>query len=146
MGDENSVLTPAEARHLLRRTGFGALKRDLDQILGDGETRGQAADRLLDFRPKSIRPSGRDFFAGHNKWIRGLVKTRTPLQSKLVLFWHDHFATGISKVGDIDLMANQIQLLYRNCAGDMRVLVKEMNRNPAMMEFLDTVRNEAGVP
>ena len=24
MGDENTVLTPAEARHLLRRTGFGA--------------------------------------------------------------------------------------------------------------------------
>ena len=146
MGDENTVLGAAEARHLLRRTGFGALPKDVQHILENGETRGQAADRLLDFKPKTIRPNGRDFFTGHNKWIKALVKTRAPIQSKLVLFWHDHFATGISKVGDVRLMAEQIQLLYRLCKGDMRELVKGINRNPAMMEFLDTVRNDADVP
>jgi uncharacterized protein (DUF1800 family) len=74
------------------------------------------------------------------------LKTRAPLQSKLVLFWHDHFATGISKVGDAGLMADQIQLLYQLCKGDMRALVKAISKNPAMMEFLDTVRNDKDVP
>ena len=146
MGDANTVLSPAEARHLLRRTGFGALPRDLAQILDNGETRGQAADRLLSFAPKPFRPSGRDFYSGHNKWIRTLVKTRYPLQAKLVLFWHDHFATAISKVRDIGLMADEIKLLHLLCKGDMRELVKAINRNPAMMEFLDTVRNRKEEP
>jgi uncharacterized protein (DUF1800 family) len=146
MGDENTVLGRAEARHLLRRTGFGALPRDVDQIVDDGETRGAAADRLIGFKPKTVRPNGRDFPTAHNKWIKTLLKTRAPLQSKLVLFWHDHFATGISKVGDAGLMADQIQLLYQLCKGDMRALVKAISKNPAMMEFLDTVRNDKDVP
>ena len=61
MGNENSVLTEAEARHLLRRTGFGATRDDVQEILDDGETRGAAADRLLDFKPKAFKPGGKDF-------------------------------------------------------------------------------------
>ncbi len=30
MGDENTILTEAEARHLLRRTGFGPTRQELD--------------------------------------------------------------------------------------------------------------------
>ncbi len=146
MGDENTPLGPAEARHLLRRTGFGAIPKDVDRILSNSETRGQTADRLLSVTPPRLRPSGRDLEAAHDKWIKTLVKTRTPLQSKLVLFWHDHFATAISKVQRTDLMADQIGLLQSHAQGDMKQLVKDMNRNPAMMEFLDTVRNEKDVP
>ena len=36
MGDENSTLSNAEARHLLRRTGFGALPRDIATFTGRG--------------------------------------------------------------------------------------------------------------
>jgi uncharacterized protein (DUF1800 family) len=146
MGDENTVLGPAEARHLLRRTGFGALPRDVDTILLNGETRGQAADRLLAAPAKRIRPNGRDFESGHDKWIKTLIKTRTPLRAKLGLFWHDHFATAFAKVQDIDQMADQIDLIYTHALGNMKQFVKEMNRNPAMMEFLDTVRNDKAVP
>src|SRR5262245_14012376 len=113
MGDENTVLTAAEARHLLRRTGFGALPRDLNRILSVGETRGQTVDRLLAAKPQSVRPSGRDFESAHAKWIKFLVKTKTPLHAKLALFWHDHFSTSFAKVQDLELMANQIQLLHK---------------------------------
>jgi len=101
MGDENTVLSRAEARHLLRRTGFGALARDVDQILLNGETRGQAVDRLLAMRPPRLRPSGRYLELAHGKWIRTLIKTRAPLQSKLVLFWHDHFATSAANISPV---------------------------------------------
>jgi hypothetical protein len=118
MGDESSVLSVAEARHLLRRTGFGALPRDLDRIVSLGQTRGEAVDHLLGLKAQVVRPTGRDFDTAHAKWIRFLVKTKTPLHAKLALFWHDHFATSYVKVADIDLMANQIQLLHREGAGN----------------------------
>ena len=70
-----------------------------------------------------------------------MLKTKAPLQEKLVLFWHDHFATGISKVGDAVLMTRQNGLLRLHCKGDFKALVKAINRDPATMEYLDTVRN-----
>jgi uncharacterized protein (DUF1800 family) len=146
MGDENTILSPAEARHLLRRTGFGALRRDLDRILTQGETRGGTADRLLAAKAQSVKPRGPDFESAHGKWIRFLLKTRTPLRAKLALFWHDHFATSYVKVQDLDLMAAQIQLFHKQGAGNFKTLVKAINKNPAMMEFLDTVRNRKKDP
>ena len=77
MGDENTVLSDAEARHLLRRTGFGVKSRDLDKILKENETRGQAVDRLLDYRPSRFRPTGRYIEDSHNRYIRYLLRTRT---------------------------------------------------------------------
>ena len=146
MGDETTPLSPAEARHLLRRTGFGAQKKDVDRILLLDKTRGRAADRLLNFRSTPFRPNGSEFPNAHNKWIKYLTIARSPLQEKLVLFWHDHFATAISKVADVGLMADQIQLLHERCKGNFKDLVKAINVNPAMMEFLDTVRNDKDVP
>ena len=40
MGDANSQLTPAEARHLLKRTGFGLAKRDRRTAARIRKTRG----------------------------------------------------------------------------------------------------------
>jgi uncharacterized protein (DUF1800 family) len=146
MGDETTVLSRAEARHLLRRTGFGALPGDIDRIDDANETRGQAVDRLLAFPSGAFKPNGRDFESAHDKWLRFMLKTKFPLQEKLVLFWHDHFATGFAKVQDVKMMGVQVQLLHRLCAGDMRQLVKEVGRDPAMLEFLDTVRNNKDIP
>ena len=52
----------------------------------------------------------------HDKWIKFMLKTKTPLQEKLVLFWHDHFATGFAKVQDTKLMARQNQTAARSTA------------------------------
>jgi uncharacterized protein (DUF1800 family) len=144
MGDENTILDTRAARHLLRRTGFGATTKEIEQTVG--QSRGDAVNRLLSFNPRTFRPTGADFRSGHNRWIKALVQTRLPLQAKLALFWHDHFATAIDKVQDIQLMATQIQTLYRMCTGSMKDLVKAINIDPAMMEFLDTVRNRKQVP
>jgi uncharacterized protein (DUF1800 family) len=39
------------------------------------------------------------------------------------------------------LMTNQNALLRRYCKGDFKAMVKAINRDPATMEYLDTVRN-----
>jgi len=146
MGDQNSPLSEAEARHLLRRTGFGAKQRDVEKIVERGETRGQAADRLLGFTPSNFRPRNRDIDLVHNKWIKFMTRTKLELQEKLVLFWHDHFATSNEVVGDAEWMATQNQTLRLHCKGDFRTMMYAINRDPAMMDFLDTIRNRRAVP
>jgi uncharacterized protein (DUF1800 family) len=141
MGDESSTLSEAEARHLLRRAGFDVSAQTVEKWLATGKTRGQAADELLKFKPQGFKPNGKSFEDIHDKWMKFMLKTKVALQEKLVLFWHDHFATGISKVADAPAMTKQNALLRRFCKGDFKQLVKEINRDPATMEYLDTVRN-----
>ncbi len=138
-------LTDADRRHLLRRAGLGPVPKEL-MILERVGTRGEAADILLDFRAKPFKPGGSDFEKMHNKWFKFILKTKTPLHSKLVLFWHDHFATGFSKVLDTNLMARHIQLIHTFAKGNFKDFVKAMNKDAAMMEWLDTVRNRKAIP
>jgi uncharacterized protein (DUF1800 family) len=140
---ETSPLTATEARHLLRRSGFGAPPNELARFVG--QPRDKVVDQLVGFKPARFKPRGRSFRRSHDRWIRFLLRGK-PLLSKLVLFWHDHFATGSSKVDNPKLMANQIQLLHRLGKGSFRDLVKAINRDAAMMEFLDTVRNRKRIP
>jgi uncharacterized protein (DUF1800 family) len=72
------------------------------------------------------------------------LKTNATLQEKLVLIWHDHFATGNYKVQNTDLMSQQNKLFRLNCKGDFKALVKAVNKDAATMEYLDTVRNRKG--
>jgi len=144
MGDESTILEEPDARHLVRRTGFGAKPKEVEPFVG--LSRGAAADLLLAFRPKGFKPTGSSIEKARGKWIKSMVKTRTPLQEKLVLFWHDHFATGYAKVLDVKRMALQNKTLRLLCKGDMRALVKAVNKDPAMMDWLDTVRNSKFVP
>jgi uncharacterized protein (DUF1800 family) len=150
--DEFEILGAERAAHLLRRTGFGATAKDIEAY--QGLEAGAAADKLVNFKSSGFKPNGpgRDLFTAqtkqHNNWVKFMMKQKAPecLREKLTLFWHDHFATGIAKVADTRLMATQNRFLRQNCAGDMKTLVKGMNVDPAMMEWLDTVRNFKEIP
>jgi len=139
-------LTLAHARHLLRRSGFGATLDAAQKLLEDFPTRGLAADHLLDFEPTKFKPGGRYIDQIHNKWVKYMIRTKRQLQEKLVLFWHDHFATSYEKVGDVKLLAEQNRLFRLHCKGNFQTLIKAINKDPAMMEFLDTVRNRKEIP
>lgn len=144
MGDENTLLTTADVRHLLRRAGQGPTPREVQRL--EGTTRGQAADQLLAKRPKPFRPGGRDFEKMHEKWMKYLVKGSRPLQNKLVLFWHDHFSVNISTVNDTKRMAGYVRLLHQHALGNLRDFTKAINVDAAMMDFLDTRRNDKEIP
>src|SRR5581483_6575951 len=138
---ESTLLDRAQARHLLRRSGFGADERVVTRWLAQGFTRGDGADELVAFKPNAFKPAGNDQFRQHNNWLKYMLKAKSGLNEKLTLFWHDHFATAFSKVFDTKLMGKQNQFIRKNCKGSMLALVKGINTDPAMMEFLDTVRN-----
>ena len=147
MGNATTVLTEAEIRHLMRRAGFGATPKEIGKLVKRGITRGEAADKLLTFQAKPIKVGKKDGLDDvYDRWLELMLKTKTPLLEKLTLFWHDHFATAVSKVGDTERMARQNALLRANAKGDLRQFLKRINKDPAMMDFLDTIRNRAKTP
>jgi len=149
MGDQNTTLSLDEVRHVMRRTGFGAPPRDLlllTKFVGETPTRGALADYLLNYKPKNFKPGGNSTYTAHAKWIKFLLTAKSPLQAKLALFWHDHFSVNNTTVMDAKLMGYYVQLLHLHPTGNMKTFVKAVNKNAAMMDFLDTVRNRKAIP
>ena len=73
MGDQNTILTDAEARHLLRRATFDGSPASLVRSRIAGLTRGAAVDKLLPRVPSKYRPVGRYIEQVQAKWIENLV-------------------------------------------------------------------------
>jgi len=132
-----------QAAHLYRRAGFGASEDEIDALVGMDA--GAAADRFLTFRASKSHTIGGDAEAAARSWLRRMLK-KPPLQEKMTLFWHGHFATSIEKVGDIKLMNQQNGLFRLFAAGNFKALVRAVTKDPAMLIFLDGQDNEAGNP
>ena len=140
----NAVLGEAGARQLLRRATFTPSPAEVAKFAG--LTRAEAASRLLSYRPARFRPNNRDIYVAHGRWVKYMLRTKLQLQEKLVLFWHDHFATGNDKVQYPQAMSLQNRTLRRNAKGNLKDFVKAINVDPAMMEYLDTQRNRRSNP
>ena len=74
-------------------------------------------------------------------WLHRMLNTLNPLEEKMTLFWHGHFATGAEKVQDAELMHTQNKLLRANALGDFRNLAQGIAKDPAMLIYLDSVSN-----
>ena len=61
-------------------------------------------------------------------WLQRMASGPRPLQEKLVLFWHGHFATSAQKVKDAYLMWKQNEVFRRHGAGDWLTLLTEVMR------------------
>ena len=74
-------------------------------------------------------------------WANRMLTTRRPLEERLTLFWHGHFATGENKVRDYRMMLRQNQMFRTNAAGNFRVLLVGLLKDPAMLVYLDNGEN-----
>jgi uncharacterized protein (DUF1800 family) len=81
-----------------------------------------------------------------NWWADRMVATARPLEEKMALFWHGHFATGEEKVRDYRKMEQQLALLHAQATGNFRDLLIEVARGPAMLVYLDAAQNVKGAP
>jgi uncharacterized protein (DUF1800 family) len=79
-------------------------------------------------------------------WADRMVATSRPLEEKMALFWHGHFATGEEKIRDYRKMEQQLALLHRHATGNFRALLTEIARGPAMLAYLDAAENVKGAP
>src|SRR5205823_5887397 len=75
-----------------------------------------------------------------------MLYTQRPLQEKMTLFWHTHFATANSKVNSALLMLQQIQLFRDSGLGNFENLLQQVTRDPAMLVWLDNRQNRKGAP
>ncbi len=79
-------------------------------------------------------------------WGERMLTTRRPLEEKLTLFWHGHFATGAGKVRDARMMHRQNEMLRANAAGNFRDLLVGILTDPAMLVYLDNGENRKDHP
>ena len=158
--------------HVLRRMAFGASAQDLQRF--NGWAPAQAIDFLLNYEqesddvdanignPEYVAVTTRGQFSpntvindARQRELFRMVHSRRPLQEKMALFWHNHFATAYSKVngtfGSVHatkMMAGrpdqvvgnamgQYQKFRRFATGNFRELLIEMARDPAMLVWLD---------
>ena len=70
-------------------------------------------------------------------WANRMVQTSHPLEQKMALLWHGHFATHRKTVRDYRKMMQQIDLFERSAAGNLRDLTIKVAQNPAMLTYLD---------
>jgi hypothetical protein len=74
-------------------------------------------------------------------WANRMLATRRPLEEKLTLFWHGHFATGENKVRDYRMMLRQNAMFRDHASGNLRDLLAGILKDPAMLVYLDNGEN-----
>ncbi len=79
-------------------------------------------------------------------WMHRLLSSPHPLQERMTLFWHDHFATSNAKVNNVRLMARQIETLRSHALGSFGPMLQAMTCDPAMLIWLDSNASRKGAP
>jgi hypothetical protein len=79
-------------------------------------------------------------------WANRMVSSNAPLQEKMALFWHGHYAVNESKVRDYRKLLTELELFHEMGTGSFRDLMVEIARDPAMLSFLDAGVNVKGAP
>ena len=79
-------------------------------------------------------------------WLDRMVRTRRPLEEKLTLFWHGHFAVSAQKVYESWHHYALNHVFRENAAGNARALTLKVARSPAMLRYLDNDRNVKNGP
>lgn len=79
-------------------------------------------------------------------WANRMLVTQRPLEEKMALFWHGHFATSEEKVRDYRKLLRQNELFREKGTGNFRTLLIGVAQDPAMLAFLDAGVNVKGAP
>ena len=77
-------------------------------------------------------------------WVERMLDTDHPLQEKMALFWHGHFATAQNKIRDYRKMLGQIDLFERHATGNFGDLLVQIAQDPGMLYYLDAGVNVKG--
>src|SRR4051794_38684651 len=170
-----------EIEHLLRRAGFGARPDELD-MYGQMSVP-DAVDLLVNFTDLADSVDSRIGTAGYvnvttrgpfapasnitdarQRWLFRMVHSDRPLQEKMTLFWHNHFATGYTKVAgalgaaegarymaakaseDPGQVRGQIEMLRDNALGNFRDILMNIAKDTAMLYWLDGRTNTKAKP
>ncbi len=79
-------------------------------------------------------------------WLQRMAAGPRPMQEKMVLFWHGHFATSEEKVREAYFMWRQNELFRRLATGNWQQLLTEAGKDPAMLIWLDQAQSRKNHP
>ncbi len=79
-------------------------------------------------------------------WLRRQAYGPYPLQEKLTLFWHGHFTSSAKDERMALLMWEQQELLRKRAAGNFGQFVRDISRDPAMLDYLNNTQNHKDHP
>ncbi len=147
---------PRRIAHLLRRAGFGATPEETAVYAQLGFD--AAVQRLIDYQGVPNDQVNAQVAAMEGQldmtrlpsiqaiWMHRILNTARPLEEKMTLFWHNHFATANFKVGNPQAMYAQNALFRSNALGNFRDLINSVSRDPAMLRWLDSNSNRKASP
>jgi uncharacterized protein (DUF1800 family) len=147
MADENIALMA----HLLRRSGFGASRDEIEAKAALGYQ--QTLDDLL--APESQENIEEDLLFRYNPsywqsaaiennvqaWLYTKINTPRQLQEKMALFWHMIFCAGHSKIDSGYEMGRMISMFREHGMGNFRDLIYRLSTSPGMMYYLDNTES-----
>ncbi len=169
-------LSADDARHFLMRTGFAPRQAEVDALTGrparqavlEAIGKARAAAPVLQHPPPAFisqpppvpyrllqspeerqaqrRQQLREGLDIKVWWMQEMLESQTPLQERMTLFWHSHFATSQQKVVSSLGMWRQHLLLRRDALGSFRSLLHGVAKDPAMLVFLDGANSRKEAP
>jgi uncharacterized protein (DUF1800 family) len=165
-----------QLEHLLRRAGFGARPDELATFRATSFN--GAVNLLVNYEripddvdskigaPGYVGMTSRGGFSprtniidARQRWLFRMLHSNRPLQEKMALFWHNHFATGYTKIagqiGPVEAtrymaakasedpggVRGQIEMLRDNALGNFRDVLLEIAKDTAMLFWLDGYTN-----
>ncbi|HSP14532.1 MAG TPA: DUF1800 domain-containing protein [Thermoanaerobaculia bacterium] len=140
------------AAHLYRRAAFGGTSDDIRQSVADGLE--ASVDRLINYtsQPNDLlesRLNALNFYLKSDGklsdlarwWLIRLIFSARPLEERMTLFWHNHFATAYTKVLHIGWLKNENDTIRAHALGRFTNLMLAVAQDCAMMYWLDTWLN-----
>ena len=131
-----------QVAHLLRRTGFGIRRGQIDQLVSS-DIHELIDERLADtgWALSAEEAEARDFDdIEYNtlaeEWLDRMLSPDAGLHERMVWFWHGHFTTSKEKTTN-RLVVRQHHLLRRHALGNVADLAREIIVDGAMLQYLD---------
>jgi uncharacterized protein (DUF1800 family) len=87
------------------------------------------------------------YFSIGTWWLGRMVNSPAPLQEKMALFWHGHFASATGTKGITPMQGLAQNQLFREYAlGNIHELTLNVSRDPAMLRYLDNAASRVEHP
>ncbi|HTY00901.1 MAG TPA: DUF1800 domain-containing protein [Bacteroidota bacterium] len=165
----------AEALHLLRRTMFGPAPADVKNAVANGLTTtlnalfatptdepsqpliydardtvaavGQTwVNGVYEATGATTNPVGLRTTSLKSWWMDLIVNQKLSIREKMVLFWHNHYSTEVSTVGDPRFSYYYLALLRSNALGNFKSLTTQISIDGAMLRYLNGNTNTKKAP
>lgn len=79
-------------------------------------------------------------------WLERMLNTERPLEEKMTLFWHGHFATSAQKVRSSHHTYHLNKVFRSHATGNFKQLTIDVGQSPSMLHYLDNARSSKKSP